>query len=465
MSFQQTPTQVLQQYFGYSDFREGQLEIITSVLKKRNTLALLPTGGGKSICFQIPGIMLSGMTVVISPLLSLIKDQVEALQAKNIPALALTSEVSKAEKQSLLDAIKKNPFYFIYASPEMLETGWWQKHISVQDISLVVIDEAHCISEWGHDFRPSYRRIVRSLQLEQHKTPLSAFTATATSKTIAEITSNLGISEQNVFRHNRIPAHIFVSVDRLRSTSQKLIKLCKILNRHAGQSGIIYALTRNETEQIAAQIARFDFHHRWGRVHYYHGGMEQKERAAIQEQFLENKINIIVATNAFGMGVDKPDIRFVVHVDLPNSIEAFVQEIGRAGRDRNPAKSYLLFNPTNLKVNLAMATSKHKMDTLKKALSFARKRSCYKYHLSRYFDIDQDLRKCGSCSNCVLRTSTPKTIVKIDPLLSTKVQQELIYELQPFTAKHYLQIPGLGKGWLKKYYPDIKNGKIQLYEK
>ena len=326
--------QILQQYWHYTAFRPTQEKVIKAVLEKKNTIALLPTGGGKSICFQVPTLAFDGVCIVISPLIALMQDQVSNLKEKGIKASLIPSGSSQNEIITLFDNIRFGNFKFLYISPERLQSRFIQDKIKQLNVSLIAIDEAHCISEWGHDFRPSYRNISILKEL-QPNTPIIALTATATEKVLQDISETLHINDSEIFKqsfYRENLAYQFVYTD------DKLYKLRQIFTKTKG-SAIVYVSSRNKTKQIASYLNANGF-----KASYYHAGLSSTEKQIAFEHWMNETTPIIVATNAFGMGIDKPNVRVIVHIDLPSSIENYVQEAGRGGRDGNKAFSVVLTN-------------------------------------------------------------------------------------------------------------------------
>ena len=322
--------QILRQYWGHESFRPMQEDIIRSVLDKRDTLALLPTGGGKSVCFQVPALAMDGLCLVISPLIALMKDQVQNLQAKGIKAVAIYTGLHYREIDSLLDNCVYGAYKFLYISPERLSSEDFRVRLEKMKISLLVVDEAHCISQWGYDFRPSYLKIA---EIREHlkDIPVIALTATATPEVADDLQEKLLFREKNVFRESFVRPNLIYVV---RETTNKQRSLKEILEKVQG-SAIVYARSRKKTNEIATYLNRHGI-----KADHYHAGLEFDERMKKQDQWLKNETRVICCTNAFGMGIDKPDVRIVVHYDVPESIEAYFQETGRAGRDG--LKSYVV---------------------------------------------------------------------------------------------------------------------------
>lgn len=329
--------QILTRYWGFSKFRPLQEEIIRSVMEGRDTLALLPTGGGKSICFQVPAMAMEGLCLVVSPLIALMKDQVERLRSKGIAASALVSGMSKAEIDLTLDNCIYGKIKFLYVSPERLESELFLARSSRFKLCLIAIDESHCISQWGYDFRPSYLKIAAFRKL-QPDVPVLALTATATPKVQLDIQEKLAFREPNLLSKSFERANLsYVVLDE----EDKNGRLLKVIRGVRG-AGVVYARTRKRTREIAEFLLRNGV-----KAGYYHAGMERSQRDRMQEEWMKGRVPVIVSTNAFGMGIDKSDVRFVVHMDLPDSLEAYFQEAGRAGRDEKKAFAVLLFHASD----------------------------------------------------------------------------------------------------------------------
>lgn len=332
-----SPHKVLKEAFGYDNFRHSQEDIITNVLKGNDTLAVMPTGGGKSLCYQIPALIFQGITVVISPLISLMQDQVSSLEQKGINSVFINSTLEWEEFLEASSRIKKGEVKIVYISPEGLSSNKIRDLLTNPSVkvSCVCIDEAHCVSEWGHDFRPDYLEIFQIRKLCPD-TVMLALTATATEAVRKDIMKNLGMKKPKVFISSFNRPNIFLSV---KQKSNSLDMVCDCLDRHTGESGIIYCLSRKQVMELTLSLQHLKY-----RVRPYHAGLSDDVRAKNQDAFIQGKVDIIVATVAFGMGIDKPDVRFVINYDLPKSIEEYYQEIGRAGRDGKPSEAMLLFS-------------------------------------------------------------------------------------------------------------------------
>jgi ATP-dependent DNA helicase RecQ len=329
-----TIQEILKHYWKHEHFRPLQEEIIQSVLLGRDTLALLPTGGGKSVCFQVPALAKDGICIVVSPLIALMKDQVENLEAKGIEAISIVSGMGKREVDAALDRCIYGNVKFLYLSPERLLSELVQERIRYMKVNLIAVDEAHCISQWGYDFRPPYLHLTDLRELHP-QVPVLALTATATASVRDDIQQKLGFKEDNVFQKSFERKNVAYVVQHQENKQQKMLD---VVNGVKG-SGIIYVRSRKETMEVA-QLLNLEGYS----ADYYHAGLEAAQRSRKQENWKNNQIRIIVATNAFGMGIDKPDVRFVIHKDIPESLEAYYQEAGRAGRDEKKAFAVLLYN-------------------------------------------------------------------------------------------------------------------------
>ncbi|GGG05905.1 RecQ family ATP-dependent DNA helicase [Pontibacter amylolyticus] len=340
---------ILRTYWGYDQFRPLQEDIIRSVLAGQDTLALLPTGGGKSICFQVPAMAMEGICLVITPLIALMKDQVEQLKKRGIPAVAIFSGMNRREIDIAMDNCVYGNVKFLYLSPERLQTDLFQERVKRMKVSLLAVDEAHCISQWGYDFRPPYLELA-ALRETLPAIPVLALTATATEQVRVDIQEKLAFKKQNVFVKSFARANLSYSC---LYTEDKVGRLLEILNRMPGQS-IVYVRSRRQT----VEIARF-LQSRRIPAAAYHAGLKFEERNKTQQAWIDDKVRVIVATNAFGMGIDKPDVRLVVHLDLPESLEAYYQEAGRAGRDEKYAYATLLYGPSDTKDLLQKVAEAH----------------------------------------------------------------------------------------------------------
>ena len=328
---------ILLQYWGYKDFRPLQEEIIQSIYDNKDTLALMPTGGGKSITFQVPALVKDGICIVITPLIALMKDQVEGLKKLGIRAMAIHSGMTRHEIDIAFDNAAYGDYKFLYLSPERLATEMFRTRVLKMNVNMLVVDEAHCISQWGYDFRPSYLRIAETRELLPD-VPILALTATATPKVVEDIMDKLKFKTKNILKKSFERKNLIYAV---REAEDKESKLVQILHK-VGGCGIVYVRDRGKTKKIAEILQKSGIS-----ADYYHAGLSTEMRSAKQDAWKNNTTRIIVATNAFGMGIDKPDVRIVVHIDLPDSLEAYFQEAGRAGRDGKKAYALLLYHESD----------------------------------------------------------------------------------------------------------------------
>ncbi|MGZ5136113.1 MAG: DNA helicase RecQ, partial [Flavitalea sp.] len=395
----QTPLSILQHHFGYSSFRFNQEEIIQNVLSGNDTVVLMPTGGGKSVCYQVPALLFGGVTVVISPLIALMKDQVDALRQNNIPAAFLNSSLSFSDQQDVLDRLRKNELKLLYLAPErLMGEGQFLQSLKQIKVALFAVDEAHCISHWGHDFRPEYLVLGR-LKAEFPQVPLIALTATADKLTRRDIIEKLELKKFQLYENsfNRPNIHYFI-----RSKTNYYDQLFTFLDEHKDDSGIIYCLSRNSTETLAAQLKAEGF-----ASEAYHAGLEKKAREERQNRFLRDEIRIIVATIAFGMGINKSNVRYVIHIDLPKNIEGYYQETGRAGRDGLKSDAILFYSPADVFKLKRFATiegnteqSSIMLKKLDQMAELCEVRRCRRQYLLHYFD-EKSPGYCGSCDVCL----------------------------------------------------------------
>ncbi len=393
----------LKTYFGYDAFRPGQEEIISNVLAKRHTLVLMPTGGGKSLCFQLPALILNGITLVVSPLIALMKDQVDTLRANGINAAYLNSSLDTSEIEDIQAEARSGELKILYIAPERLAKVEFQFFLRSLKVSLLAIDEAHCISEWGHDFRPEYRNL-RSLRAFFPQTPCIALTATATTRVRTDILHQLDIPDAQVFSssHNR-PNLTYITKPKLQSYAQ----LIALLKEHKGESVIIYCFSRKDTESLAVDLTKSGF-----RAAAYHAGLRPDLRSQTQEAFIRDHVSIIVATIAFGMGIDKPDVRLVVHMDLPKTVEGYYQETGRAGRDSLPSECVLFYSYADKRKQdffIQRIEQEEERQLAEKKLAeviaYGELKTCRRAFLLQYFGETVPWDNCASCDNCLAPTA------------------------------------------------------------
>lgn len=330
-------TESLRKHFGFEQFREGQRDVISTILAGKDAVVVMPTGSGKSLCYQLPAMMLPGATLVVSPLIALMKDQVDALHARNLPATFINSAIPDAEQRNRISSLRQGKYKLVYVAPERFRSPRFNDALATLNISLFAVDEAHCVSTWGHDFRPDYLRL-RNVIERLENTPTLALTATATPYVRSDIIQQLGLKQPQTFVSGFDRPNLSIAVVHTEREREKIARIKKLASSHYG-SGIIYTSTRKAVEQVGEKLKDVGLS-----VVTYHAGMSDGQRIKAQEDFMSGRKQLIVATNAFGMGIDKPDIRLVVHYQMPGSIEAYYQEIGRAGRDGLPSSCVLLFN-------------------------------------------------------------------------------------------------------------------------
>ena len=397
----------LKRYFGHSRFRRGQRELAEGLLAGRDVFGVMPTGGGKSACYQLPAILLPGTALVISPLISLMKDQVAALREEGVPAACINSSLSPEEFRETCSRMRAGGYKLVYVAPERLDTALFLSVATAADISLVAVDEAHCISQWGQDFRPSYLRIVDFLQKLPKRPPVGAFTATATPEVREDVIRILRLRSPLCVTTGFDRPNLYFDVLRPRD---KFSALRRLLDARQGKSGIVYCATRRAVEDVC-QALQDD-----GRAATrYHAGLRADERQRNQDDFICDRKTVMVATNAFGMGIDKSNVGFVIHYNMPKSVEAYYQEAGRAGRDGERADCILLFSPSDIMTGLrlielsgqgdglsieeAEAVRERERDRLREMAAYCRTHDCLRGYILEYFG-QEHAGHCGNCGNC-----------------------------------------------------------------
>ena len=403
----------LKQYYGYDHFREGQIPVIEAVLEGRDVLGIMPTGAGKSVCYQVPALMMEGITIVISPLISLMKDQVGTLNQMGVHAAFLNSSLTAGQYYKALQLAKQGRYKIIYVAPERLETESFldfalSEHVK---ISFVAVDEAHCVSQWGQDFRPGYLKILDFLDRLPYRPVVGAYTATATAEVREDILDILKLQNPYVETTGFDRGNLFFAVKKPVDKYKELVSYLKEKGCDtSGDSGIIYCLTRKSVEQVCYDLRNEGFS-----VTRYHAGLSDEERKENQENFIYGKRQIMVATNAFGMGIDKPDVRFVIHYNMPKNMESYYQEAGRAGRDGEPSECILYYEPKDVRTNrlfiengeenseLAEETRKivkeRDLDRLKQMTFYCFTSECLRQYILNYFG-EKSSSYCGNCLNC-----------------------------------------------------------------
>ncbi|PAB60046.1 DNA helicase RecQ [Anaeromicrobium sediminis] len=396
----QNARHILKKYYGYENFRKGQEHIIDSILNKKDTFAIMPTGAGKSICFQIPALLLEGLTLVISPLISLMKDQVDSLESVGIKGTYINSSLDNGEVQDRINKAKEGEYKLLYVAPERLQSWDFCQLLKSIKISLVAVDEAHCVSQWGHDFRPSYRSITELIKELPNRPIVAAFTATATEQVKDDVVKLLKLKDENTYITGFNRENLSFSV--MRGANKKDF-IMNYVEDNKDEVGIIYGATRKEVESLYENLKSKGY-----AVGKYHGGLSPAERKESQEAFLYDDIKIIVATNAFGMGIDKSNVRYVIHHNIPKNMEAYYQEAGRAGRDGEPSECILLFAAQDILLqkflmeqsNISLDREKNEYRKLQEMVDYCHTTKCLRKYILEYFGEEDVEDKCDNCSTC-----------------------------------------------------------------
>ncbi len=399
--------QILKQYFGYSDFRDGQETLIDAILKNSDAVGIMPTGAGKSLCFQVPALLMDGITLVISPLISLMKDQVNALTQAGVHAAYLNSSLSAGQYRRALSNACSGMYRIIYVAPERLMTDDFQNFVQQSTISMVTVDEAHCVSQWGQDFRPSYLQIPQFIETLPNRPILSAFTATATAEVRDDIIRMLKLHDPVVVSTGFNRENLYFEVQH---PKDKTAALLHILENYTDKSGIVYCSTRKNVEEVCTALCEKGY-----QATRYHAGLTDAERKKNQEDFLYDQRTVMVATNAFGMGIDKSNVSFVIHYNMPKNIESYYQEAGRGGRDGEPAQCILLYSSQDVITNLYFIghanendalddktrelVQKKDRERLKSMTNYCQTSECLRTYILNYFG-EYSASFCGNCYNC-----------------------------------------------------------------
>lgn len=407
-----TPKEVLKAVFGYDSFRQGQESVINAVLDGRDILAVMPTGAGKSLCYQVPAMLLSGITLVISPLISLMQDQVKALNEAGVDAAFINSSLSEKEMHDTFKNASKGQYKIIYVAPERLMSEGFVRLAKGVEISMITVDEAHCISQWGQDFRPSYMDIAEFINILDKRPIISAFTATATQNVREDIICSLGLSDPYFLVTGFDRENLFFQVDKPQNKERFILDF---IERHRGESGIIYCATRKNVDSLYTLLRKQHIS-----VGKYHAGMSNEERKQMQNDFVFDYTSIVIATNAFGMGIDKSNVRFVIHYNMPSSMENYYQEAGRAGRDGLNSECILLFSPQDIIINRfllehkdfsdvdpidAMTIRERDIKRLQIMEGYCYTTECLRNYILKYFGEDPK-KPCDDCGNCLRQFET-----------------------------------------------------------
>ncbi|SDB89905.1 DNA helicase RecQ [Shouchella lonarensis] len=419
----QRATEVLQHQYGYDAFREGQSRIIEHVFSQKDALVVMPTGGGKSLCYQIPAVVLEGITLVVSPLISLMKDQVDAVRALGIAATYINSSLSRQEVYARFTAMMSGEYQMVYVAPERLHDPQFQAILQKKPLSLIAIDEAHCLSQWGHDFRPSYLAMAEWIKHHPHRPTVLALTATATPEVANDICDRLGIPVDNQYCTGFARENLTFKVVK---GARKQTYIRQYVEARQSQAGIVYVSTRKEAEAL------YQFLSKYTRATLYHGGLSEDARRAHQEAFIYDQADVMIATNAFGMGIDKANVRYVLHANMPGTIEAYYQEAGRAGRDGEPSECVLLFQPQDVQTQRFFIEQRdtedeqkkaHDFDKLQVMSRFCHTEQCLSQFMRSYFG-EEDAPTCGRCSNCVREGEQVERTTEAQMVLSCIVRMK-----------------------------------------
>lgn len=409
--------EILNKYYGYNSFRKGQYEIISNILRGRDSFCILPTGAGKSICYQIPALMFNGITIVISPLISLMKDQVDNLNSNGINSRYINSTQKLEVSDEIIELCKKGEVKLLYIAPEKLENEFFKRKLRLLNISQIAIDEAHCVSMWGHDFRKSYGLIAEFIDNLRIRPVVTAFTATATEVVRKDVINLLKLRNPYIyigsFDRENLEIKLYIEEDKL-----ELVK--DIIREREGEAGIIYCATRKEVDGLYYYLKDLGYD-----VLKYHGGLKDSEKEFYQDEFLNENSNVMIATNAFGMGIDKSNIRYIIHFTIPKNIEGYYQEIGRAGRDGFSAKCYLFFNRADIRTleyliytTVQLNRKEIEIKKLQQIIDFCETKECLRAFILRYFG-EQNIREyCTNCSNCLSNDELRDYTIEAQKVLS-----------------------------------------------
>lgn len=418
MNLKEKAVYALKKFYGYDSFRQGQLNIILNILDHKDVFCIMPTGAGKSVCYQIPALIMPGVTLVISPLISLMKDQVDGLKENGINAAFINSTLGMGEIKCILRDASLGMYKLIYIAPERLESRIFIQMIKDLDISQIAVDEAHCVSEWGHDFRESYRYIKPFVQGLKSNPVISGFTGTATLEVKDDSINLLGLRNPYIYIGNIDRDNLSINVIK---EEDKIEGIKDIIKSHEDESGIVYCLSRKEVESLYYYLRELGYS-----VGMYHGGLADFDKERAQEDFLFERVNTMIATNAFGMGIDKSNVRYVVHCTMPKNLESYYQEIGRGGRDGEACDCYLFYNREDIRrvefiINKSSNLSRREiaLRKIQAMIDFAEESNCYRSNLLKYFDKNCTREYCTNCSNCRENDSIRDLTREAQMILST----------------------------------------------
>lgn len=488
MDNRQKAIYVLKKYYGYDNFRNGQLNLILNILSKKDVFGIMPTGAGKSICYQIPAMIFEGITIVISPLISLMKDQVDALKENGINAAYINSSLSLENIEEILKDASIGIYKLLYIAPERLESKRFIDMIKNLNVSQVAIDEAHCVSEWGHDFRKSYRYIKPFINSLIHRPVVSAFTGTATVEVKDDTIKLLDLLNPYIFIGDINRENLSINILK---EEDKLEGIKDIIRDNEDESGIIYCLSRKEVESLYSYLRDMGYYN----ISMYHAGLPDEQKDKAQEDFLYERTNIMIATNAFGMGIDKSNIRFIIHCTMPKNLESYYQEIGRGGRDGESCNCYLFYNRSDIRrveyiINKSSNINRREvaLRKLQSMIDFCEENNCYRKFILSYFNNKTNIEYCSNCSNCLNNMELIDYTVEAQMILSTVFRTRELYgisvlvdilrgirgpkiianKLDKITTfslmKNYTSgfIKGLIKEMLNHGYVDLKDGTYSM---
>lgn len=450
---------LLTKHFGYENFRPGQEKIVQHLLNHEDCLGIMPTGAGKSICYQIPALIFPGTTIVISPLISLMKDQVDTLNKKQIPASYINSTLSTSESKTIMQNALNGNYKIIYIAPERLEVPSFIDFLNTISISMIAIDEAHCVSQWGHDFRKSYLQIANVISRLKSRPIISAFTATATNLVKEDIKKILNLNN---------PFTLITGFDRENLSFQVLNSANKkefvvnYLESHKNVCGIIYCLSRKKVDSLYCYLNSLSFS-----VCKYHGGMSEKQRSKNQDEFISGKFMVMIATNAFGMGIDKPDIRYVIHYNMPKDLESYYQEAGRAGRDGQSSECILLFSKSDIISNKFLIEHSNKFAShsteykkLNQIIAYCSTKKCLRKYMLEYFGEHPTFKVCNYCSNCIPNKELNN--IQNAEILYNKISKSSPETITNISYKKNLESTDVQNSYNKELFSILKAVRIEL---